>query len=111
MTPKQFDPPINGLYQSVRIMYNTDDFYYDWVFHGVGADSWNVGPDDAGNCSNQPFNNWHIIDSYNGVITRFYNRNYSQIFQCNILLDKIENPSVNWDSETTKNQKRQKFCF
>lgn len=111
LTPKQFDPPINGLYQSVRIMYNTDDFYYDWVFHGVGADSWNVGPDGSGNCSNQPFNNWHIIDSYNGVITRFYNRNYSQIFQCNILLDRIENPSINWDSETTKNQKKAEILF
>lgn len=111
LTPKQFDAPINGLYQNIRVMYNSNDYYPDWVFHGLGADSWSVGGDQGGGYALKPYNNWKLIDAYNGEISRFYNRNYSQISQCNILLDKIENPDVTWDTEDDKNKKKAEILF
>lgn len=110
LTPKQFEAPINALYQNVRVMYNSDDFYPDWVFHGLGADSWSVGGDGPG-YQQKPYNNWRVIDVYNREITRFYNRCYQQIAQCNTLLKQLENPAVKWESENLKNAKKSEVLF
>lgn len=81
----QFKTGLNQMYSQVRALYNSNDGYHDWTMMGIGTDVLMIP---RGNGKDQPFNDWGLVNTFNGVAGTQWNTNYSIIKNCNELCSK-----------------------
>ena len=104
----QFKTGLNQMYSQVRALYNSNDGYHDWTMMGIGTDVLMIP---SGNGKDQPFNDWGLVNTFNGVAGTWWNTNYSIIKNCNELLFQTENPQVNWSVEGQKEEVQAEIRF
>lgn len=104
----QFKTGLNQMYSQVRALYNSNDGYHDWTMMGIGTDVLMIP---RGNGKDQPFNDWGLVNTFNGVAGTWWNTNYSIIKNCNELLFQTENPQVNWTVEGQKEEVQAEIRF
>ena len=104
----QFKTGLNQMYSQVRALYNSNDGYHDWTMMGIGTDVLMIP---RGNGKDQPFNDWGLVNTFNGVAGTQWNTNYSIIKNCNELLFQTENPQVNWTVEGQKEEVQAEIRF
>lgn len=104
----QFKTGLNQMYAQVRARYNSQDTYLDWTLMGIGTD---VLMNPRGNGKDQPFNDWRLVNSFNGVAGTWWNSCYAIIKNCNELLFQTENPNVQWTKEGQKEEIQAEIRF
>ena len=104
----QFQTGINQFYAQTRALYNSNDGESDWIIMGVGTDLF-LYPRGTG--MDYPFNNWRLVDSNNGVASRWWNACYGIIKNANELLAVTENPDVNWTKQGQKEEIQAEIRF
>ncbi len=97
---KGFDAALANLYLSIRNdFYANTDSWQNFDLMGVDIDL--NGPRSAPDVYPEYFY-WNTLNADNGFAKKWWSRFYKYIYDCNVIISRVESPLVKWSSDKEK---------